>query len=98
MFRARIPKKKTEISDHGVSIPLRILTSSMLPSCLRRIALLLTLLSVLLYFLYCVLDLYMNCDVVVSIDSLFRLTVSNFPNAVNCLFSSSGCKWMRACV
>ena len=57
-----------------------------------------TLLSILLYFLYYVLDLYMNCDVVVSIDSLFRLAVSNLPNAVDCPFSWSGCKWMRACV
>ena len=42
--------KKTEFSDHGVSIPLRILTSSMLPSCLRRIALLFTLLHHCLYY------------------------------------------------
>ena len=43
-------KKKTEFSDHGVNIPLRILTSSMLPSCLRRIALLFTLLHYCLYY------------------------------------------------
>ena len=41
--------KKTEFSDHDVSIPLRILTSSMLPSCLGRIALLFTLLHYCLY-------------------------------------------------
>ena len=43
-------KKKTEFADHGVSIPLRILTSSMLPSCLRGIALLFTLLHYCLYY------------------------------------------------
>ena len=44
------------------------------------------------------LDLYINCDVVVTMDSLFRLTVSNLPNAVDCLFSWSGCKCACVCV
>ena len=43
------------------------------------------------------LDLYINCDVVVWIDSVFRLSVSNLPNAVVCLFLGV-CVSVRACV
>ena len=55
--------KKTEFF-HGVSIPLRMLTSSML-TYLRRIYTI-TLLSILLYFLYFVLYLYINCVTLLS--------------------------------
>ena len=50
-------QKRTEFSDHGVSIPLRILTSSMLPSCLRRIVLglfIYTIVYIIIFPLLCV--------------------------------------------
>ena len=64
--------QKTGFSDHGVSIPLRILTSSMLTVLSEEdcpFIYTITLLSILLYFLYFVLDLYINC-----VTWLFRLS------------------------
>ena len=55
--------------------------------------------------LYCfLLVLYLVCNVVVSKDSLLRLTLSNLPNVVDCLLVC-GCKrgdcsseaWMVVC-
>ena len=67
MFRTRIPK--TEFFDHGVSITLRILTSSMLTTLSQKdcpFIYTITLLSILLYFLYFVLYLYINCVTLLS--------------------------------